>query len=88
VAENNTASYSYIPDGSYIIQYAFGDQLDEACTSFVHMKGAARDPDIETFSTQYEGNTYIHQVLSLKLYGVPNGNFRPESIDEATFNAK
>ena len=88
VDENNTASYSNIPDGSYIIQYAFGDQLNDTCTSFAHMKGAARDPDVETFATQYEGTSYSHQELSLKLYGVLNGNMAPQSIDEATFNAK
>ena len=36
IASNSRAIYDRIPAGKYLIDYAVGDRLDEACMTFVH----------------------------------------------------
>jgi hypothetical protein len=87
VAPNSTATYAKIPDGRYNIQYAFGGRLNRSCTTFLSIRESAADPHPETFATQANDTGSHFQELSFKLYPVPNGNFQPEPIDAATFNA-
>jgi hypothetical protein len=87
VEDNATARYELIPDGSYRIQYAFGNELDQSCTKFAQYRGAGEFPDTETFTTDYQPDEIIHHVLSYTLYPVVSGNVHPNSIDAATFDA-
>ena len=87
VAPNSTVTYAKIPDGRYNIQYAFGGRLNQSCTTFLSIRESAEDPHPETFATQANDTGFHYQELSFRLYPVPNGNFQPQPIDAATFNA-
>jgi hypothetical protein len=88
VVSNSTASYPFIPDGSFTIQYAFGDALDATCSTFAIIKGAAQFPDTEIFATEYSNTEVVHHELTYTLYGVSGGNVVPNAVDAAAFNAK
>ena len=85
VASGSTANYSVIPDGSYVIQYAFGGDLDPSCSNFLSIAAAGQFPNTETFSRAAEGQ---YETLSYTLYAVPGGNVSPNAIDASAFNAK
>lgn len=87
VSKNSTARFSAIPDGSYTIQYGFGEALDEACTKFVKLDGAGEFPGNGDFKTTDDGEYLSRTVLSFTLYSVPNGNITPTSIDASKFDA-
>jgi hypothetical protein len=40
VAANSATAYDRVPDGAYILEYAFGDALDESCTTFTRIAHA------------------------------------------------
>jgi hypothetical protein len=88
VTENNSASVSGIPDGTYVFQYAFGAPLAEDCRSFVTITSANEFPGPRSFVTEESGDGRYSTVrLSYTLYSVPGGNIQPRSIDPAAFNA-
>ncbi|HEY3638427.1 MAG TPA: J domain-containing protein [Rhizomicrobium sp.] len=87
VANNATARFDRIPDGTYRIQYAFGKTLDRYCATFLDQLVAAEIPDAETFVTSFAGLEINHQVLSYTLQSVPAGKTYPDSIDASAFNA-
>ncbi len=87
VARNATAAFGTLPDGTYRIQYAFGNALKQDCRSFVRFV-AGQFPDLETLRTTYTGNQIVHDHITYTLYGVPAGNVRPQSLDAATFDAE
>jgi DnaJ domain len=91
-ANNETASLEGIPDGTYIIQYAFGEKLGEDCKSFTRVSSAGQFPDSETLTTErvedYLGTQIKRSRISYTLYSVPGGNVRPDSLDAAAFNSE
>lgn len=90
VEPSRTASLTQIPDGTYRVQYAFGDKLGVDCRTFVQLASAGEFPGTETLTTRYEeefGGTRISRSrLSYTLYAVPGGNVRPEDIAPSDFN--
>ena len=86
VAKGASAQIGPIPDGTYRIQYAFGQDLAEDCRSFQSIGGAGEFPQ-ETLSTQYETDGVLTQRLSYTLYTVAGGNVQPQGISAAAFNA-
>lgn len=86
VQSNSSASYNNIPDGTYRIQYAIGDDLRADCKSFVKISGLGQFPEPDTLSTTLTPTQVITQRLSYTLYPVPGGNVRPQAIDPSDFN--
>lgn len=87
VIKEATASISGIPDGSYRVQFAFGDRLARNCRDFAHLNGAEQFPDVENLATQYTQDSISTETLSYTLTAVPNGNVQPQDISPAAFNA-
>jgi hypothetical protein len=86
VGRNQKAVFEDLPDGAYIIQYAFGDALAQDCKSFITVFSADRFPGIETFKTTYIGNEVETDILGYTLYATPSGNVIPKTISAAEFN--
>jgi DnaJ domain len=86
VTQNATASFEHIPDGSYTVQFAYGQAMTKDCTSF-----------IENIANEFEGTKFLRtevtstqiitQELSFTLYTVAGGNIRPVGISSAAFDA-
>jgi len=88
VADGATASLRKIPDGTYRIQYAFGDHLAKDCRSFVQTHRAGQFPGEETFATRTTATEIITQEMTYTLYAVPLGNVTPKSITTQEFDAQ
>ena len=87
VTKGLSASAYNIPDGAYRVQFAFGDELQSDCRSFVHAESAGQFPGVEELRTEFTPTQIIRSQLSYTLYPVPNGNVRPETIDISKFDA-
>ena len=91
VQSNQTASLTGIPDGTYVIQYAFGASLAPKCRSFTSIESAGQFPQSETFTTEQvetDLGTQIRRMhISYTLYSVPGGNTRPDTIDANAFES-
>lgn len=85
VAKGATTTVAGIPDGDYLVEFAFGDALDSACANFIATRGAQRFPTIEKLRTERLSSKIVVAHLSYTLYAVPSGNVRTASIDVATF---
>lgn len=92
VSSNEQANISGIPDGDYRIQYAFGDQLDVDCKSFVGLSGAGQFPEVERMVTTEEevaSGTMIQRAhVTYTLYATPSGTVQPATINADQFNAE
>ncbi len=88
VAANQTASYDYLPDGRYLVQYAFGDQLNQTCRAFAHTTAASEFPSIDTMAARPTQTGVILSTVTYTLYNVPSGNIRPKSINPRDFDAE
>lgn len=86
VRQGETASFDDLPDGSYVIQYAFGDALAADCKSFVNIYSADRFPGVESFQKTIVGDEVETDILSYTLYATPSGNVTPTPINPADFN--
>lgn len=91
VHSNDTATLNGIPDGTYVVQYAFGPSLASNCRSLTTIESAGQFPDAETLSTERTDDLFSIHIrrthLSFTLYSIPGGNVRPETIDPATFES-
>ena len=81
-----------VPDGTYIIQYAFGPALAADCKSFTRIIKANQMPDVDEMKTQIiddEDHTEVkRQSVSYTLSVSETANVKPVSIDAAAFNAE
>ena len=64
---NASAELEGIPDGYFVVQYAFGEQLANGCVSFVKTDGAWQFPDTENLRTIATGEGPQHLDYSLSL---------------------
>jgi hypothetical protein len=80
-----TAALDGVPDGSYRVQFAYGDAMTRNCASFIDPSASAFD-GVQTFRTETTTTQIITQELSFTLYTVPGGNVRPTQIGAAEFN--
>ncbi|MDB5550349.1 MAG: hypothetical protein JWL86_333, partial [Rhizobium sp.] len=62
-----SAELGGIPDGYYVVQYAFGQHLANGCVSFVRTEGAWQFPDTENLRTIATGQGPQHLDYSLSL---------------------
>jgi hypothetical protein len=88
VEQYTGATLKGLPDGDYVIQYAFGDTLGADCTSFANISEAGQFPSVEHFATKITPKEIVTASLTLTLYSVPSGNVVAQAIDAATFNAE
>ena len=81
-----------VPDGVYLIQYAFGPALAVDCKSFTRIIRARELPDADELRTQTiesEDQTEIkHSSVSYELWVTEDANTKPVNIDAAAFNAE
>ena len=82
IEDNKRAVVSDIPNGNYLVQYAFGDELGEDCKSFANMLGASQDPEMNEFPAGFEAS------LEYELLPSVGGNFTGEPIDLSEFTAE
>jgi hypothetical protein len=87
VSDGATASLEGIPDGGYIIQYAFGAVLNRSCREFVEIEDAAEFPDTEYFHAEYTATQIVWQILTYTLYPMTSGNVTPSTLDPDAFDA-
>jgi hypothetical protein len=76
VASSETAAINDLPDGTYRIQYAYGNKLRQDCRSFITLLAAGQFPDAENLRTEYTGSQIIRARLSYTLFAVRSGNVR------------
>lgn len=81
-----------VPDGTYMIQYAFGPALAADCKSFTRIIKANQMPDADVLKTVViddEDHTEVKRSsVSYALSVSETANVKPVSIDAAAFNAE
>lgn len=81
-----------VPDGIYLIQYAFGPALAADCKTFTRIIRARELPDVDDLQTQTiedEDKTEVkHSSVSYELSVTEDANMKPVKIDAAAFNAE
>lgn len=81
-----------VPDGDYIIQYAFGPSLAADCRSFTRIIKANAFPGSDKLKTETIDDAEHTEVkrtsISYTLYVTETGNVKPVQIDAAAFNAE
>ncbi len=80
-----------VPDGEYVIQYAFGPALAADCKSFTRIIRANALPGSDTMKTETiddDEHTEVKRTsVSYTLFVNETGNVKPVRIDPAAFNA-
>lgn len=80
-----------VPDGEYVIQYAFGPALAADCKSFTRIIRANALPGTDSMKTETiddDEHTEVKRTsVSYTLYVNETGNVKPVRIDPAAFNA-
>jgi hypothetical protein len=81
-----------VPDGRYVIQYAFGPALAPDCRSFTRILKANQMPEVDDMATQViddEDHTEVKRSsVSYDISVSESGNMKPVTIDAAAFNAE
>lgn len=81
-----------VPDGTYLIQYAFGPALAPDCKSFTRIITARQLPEADQLLTEViddEDKTETRRMsVSYQLSVSETANVKPVTIDAATFNAE
>lgn len=86
VGRSSAASFDDLPDGSYTIQFGYGDALAADCKSFVRVLSAQQFPGVERFVTRYVGNQVQTETLELTLFPVLDGNVETREISSTEFS--
>ncbi|SDC09999.1 hypothetical protein SAMN05444678_101350 [Sphingomonas sp. YR710] len=80
-----------VPDGEYVIQYAFGPALAADCRSFTRIIKANALPGTDKLKTETiddDEHTEVKRMsVSYQLYVTETGNVKPVPLDPAAFNA-
>jgi hypothetical protein len=81
-----------VPDGDYLIQYAFGPALAPDCKTFTRIIRARELPDHDQLKTETIDNddqtSVKHDSVSYELSVTEDANVKPVKIDAAAFNAE
>jgi len=81
-----------VPDGIYVLQYAFGPALSPDCKTFTRILRARELPEADDLKTQTiddDQHTEIKRSsVSYELSVTETGNVKPVNIDAAAFNAE
>lgn len=84
VEKNLTASLNGISDGTYRVQFAFGDAMNARCSSFINPSASEFDGAQEFFTRRTE-TQIITRELTFTLFTVPNGNARQTKLSPKEF---
>ncbi len=89
---NEQMTIEGVPDGIYLVQYAFGPALAVDCKTFTRIIRARELPDADELKTQTiddEDKTETHfESVSYEISVSESGNVKPVNIDAAAFNAE
>ena len=89
---NEQMTIEGVPDGIYLVQYAFGPALAVDCKTFTRIIRARELPDADELKTQTiddEDKTETHfESVSYEISVSARGNVKPVNIDAAAFNAE
>lgn len=81
-----------VPDGTYLLQYAFGPSLAPDCRSFTRIIKANQMPEADELKTHIiddEDHTEVKRTsIAYQLSVSETANVKPVSIDAAAFNAE
>lgn len=81
-----------VPDGVYLIQYAFGPALAADCKTFTRIIRARELPDHDEMKTERidneEQTSVKYNSVSYELSVTEDANVKPVKIDAAAFNAE
>ncbi|MES2495557.1 MAG: hypothetical protein V4618_05560 [Pseudomonadota bacterium] len=81
-----------VPDGRYIMQYAFGPSLAPDCRSFTRVIKANQMPEVDDMTTEViddEDHTEVKRSsVSYDISVSESANVKPVTIDAAAFNAE
>jgi hypothetical protein len=67
LGSRSTAVYDRVPDGTYYIEYAFGDGLDVACMTFAKLTRVGHFRHPYSFNTAYDAHGPYPTPLSLRI---------------------
>ena len=89
---NEEMTIEGVPDGVYILQYAFGPALAIDCKTFTRIIRARELPEADELRTQVidddEKTEVRHRAISYEISVSESGNVKPVNIDAASFNAE
>jgi hypothetical protein len=88
VATGRNASFAHLPNGTYRIQWAFGDVLGAGCSTFAGAAVASEFEQQEIMQTKAVEGCTEYEAITLTLYAVPQGTARSHSIPLEQFYAK
>lgn len=81
-----------VPDGRYVMQYAFGPSLAPDCRSFTRILKANQMPEVDDMTTEViddEDHTEVKRSsVSYDISVSESANVKPVTIDAAAFNAE
>jgi ribosomal protein S27E len=86
VAAKMAASFDYLPDGDYRIEYALGTALAADCLSFADPYVVKEFPDDEVMVTKRAAGAIYFSTVTYTLYAVAGGTVRPQTISIEEFN--
>ena len=86
IVKDQTALIDGIPDGSYRIQFAYGDKMTSSCDNFLDPQ-AAEFPGVEDLKTDFTETQVITQELSFTLYAVSGGNVQTQDLLSTSFTS-
>lgn len=80
---------SNVPEGSYQVMFATGEQFSRSCLEFMSNMEVTSDPNPVDFLTTVQSDgyqTYTNSVaMQYTLTRVAHGNFRPTTVDDSSF---
>jgi hypothetical protein len=85
ISARNKATIRAIPDGSYDLLFAFGDQLYLHTDRFRTAHGFSKFTDTMDFSTRATAESIVWSKNSVTLHAVISGNARTQSLSREEF---
>ncbi|RYD93798.1 MAG: hypothetical protein EOP61_22875 [Sphingomonadales bacterium] len=89
---NEAMTIEGVPDGVYLIQYAFGPALAPDCKTFTRIIRARELPEADDLKTETidndEQTSVKYSSVSYQLSVSESANVKPVTIDAAAFNAE
>ena len=87
VRSHESARITNVPDGTFEVMFAYGEQFSRRCMEFLQDMSASRDPNPLVLETTMSADRrFVHNVsITYTLTEVANGNFRPESLPVDAF---
>jgi hypothetical protein len=79
------AEVADIPDGTYQVMFATGDDYSRGCNEFLSGMSVSGDPDPLVFAQTSEGGAVYNQIMEYTLSRQEGGNFEPATVDPDDF---